>query len=164
MSGGNPELCVCSAEMEGISKTMEKLLVDRKPICITTIIFILSLFFTSACGPPRRGDLQAGGYIDIERVTSPHHLKEGDRFFITYKKWGSVGLGAVYEIEDPTVVSFVEDITWHKNPLRVMPGSDEGSGCFIFRALKKGETKLVIWEDFRGEKNKELKSITIVVE
>jgi len=75
-----------------------------------------------------------------------------------------VSLGAVYEIEDPTVVSFVEDITWYKNPLRIMPGSDEGSGCFIFRALKKGETTLTIWEEFRGEKSKALKSITIVVE
>ena len=150
-------------EMVGISE-MEMLLVDRKPICITTIIFILSLFFSSACGSARKGDLQVAGYIDIEAVTWPHHLKEGDRFFITYKKWGSVGLGAVYGIEDPTVVSFVEDITWHKKPLRVMPGSDEGSGCFIFRALKKGETRLTIWEDFRGGKGKELKSITIVVE
>jgi hypothetical protein len=143
--------------------TMEKLLVDRKVFFITTIIF--SLFFTSTCGSERRGDLQAAGYIDIEALTSPHHFKEGDRFFIVYEKWRSVGLGAVYEIEDPTVVSFLEDITWYKNPLRIMmPGSDEGSGYFIFRVLKKGETTLTVWEDFRGEKGKELKSITIVVE
>jgi hypothetical protein len=150
-------------EMVGISK-MEKLLVDRKPICITTVIFILSLFFTGACDSTRKGDLQVAGYIDIEPVASPHHLKEGDRFFIVYKKWDSVGVGAAYEIEDPTVISFLEDITWYNNPLRVMPGSDESSGCIIFRALKKGETRLTIWEDFRGEKGKELKSITIVVE
>jgi hypothetical protein len=155
-------------EMVGISKTAEKLFMHRKLIFVATMIFILCLFFTSACGSARKGNLQADGYIDIKAVTSPLHLKEGDRFFFTYNKWASVGLGAVYEIEDETVVNLIDDITWYRNPAKMMipgiTGADEGSGCFVFRALKKGETMLAIWEDFRGDKGKELKSIIIVVE
>jgi hypothetical protein len=147
---------------------MENFVMHRNLTCITAIIVILFLFFTGACGSARRGDPQAAGYIDIEAVTSPLHLKEGDSFFITYHRHASVGLGAVYEMEDETIVNLIDDITWYRNPAKMMipgiTGADEGSGCFVFRALKKGETKLTIWEDFRGEKRKELKSLTIVVE
>jgi hypothetical protein len=117
--------------------------------------------------PGSREELPAAGYIDIHAAQSPLHLKEGDRFFYTYPKWSSVGLGAKYFIEDKAVVEFVGNIVNYDHPIRMMigmTGTDEGSGTFIFKALKKGKTKLTIRKDFRGREKEELKSLEIIVE
>jgi len=127
--------------------------------------------------PESKKELELRGYINIKDSISPLKLKQGDRFFVIYDKHGSVGVGAVYEIEDETVVNLIDDITWYRDPVKMkipgMTGADSGSGCFIFRALKKGETKLTIWKTYRGEKSDFppgtgqdplLKSIIIVVE
>lgn len=117
--------------------------------------------------PESRGELLAAGYIDIHEAQSPLNLKEGDRFFYTYPKWSSVGIGAKYFIEDKAVVKFVGNIVHYDHPIRMMTGmtgADEGSGTFIFKAVRKGRTKLTIRKDFRGEDKEELKSVEILVE
>lgn len=117
--------------------------------------------------PGSRKELLALGYIDIQAAQSPLHLKEGERFFYVYPKWGSVGIGAKYEIEDRTVIEFVGDVLSYDHPQRIkagMTGADEGTGIFIFKAVKKGRAKLTIRKDFRGEKGEQLKSLEILVE
>lgn len=117
--------------------------------------------------PGSREELLTLGYIDIETAQSVLHLKEGQRFFYTYPKWGSVGIGAKYEIEDRTVIEFVGDVLSYDYPQRIkagMTGADEGTGTFIFKAVKKGKSKLTIQKDFRGEKGEELKSLELLVE
>ena len=44
-----------------------------------------------------------------------------------------------------------------------MPGSDSATGTFIFKAIKIGETELVIKHLFRGELEKEVKIKVIVI-
>lgn len=115
--------------------------------------------------PGSRQALLACGYLDINTARSRLTLNPGDGFFYTYPRWGSVGWGARFEIEDSTVVEFAGELDSYARPLEMMmPGADKGTGTFIFRALKRGETKVTVWRDFRGEYKGELKSVEVMVE
>ena len=78
-----------------------------------------------------------------------------------------MGIEAKYFIEGQTAVEFLGNIVNYDHPIRMMSGmsgADEGSGTFIFKAVKKGRTKLTIRKDFRGKDKEELKSVEILVE
>jgi hypothetical protein len=117
--------------------------------------------------PGSREELLKCGYIDLDTAQSSLNLKVGDRLFFTYPKWASVGIGAKYFIKGQTVVGFLGNIVSYDHTIRVMTGmtgADEGSGTFVFKAVRKGRTKLTIRRDFRGEDTGELNSVEVLVE
>jgi hypothetical protein len=105
--------------------------------------------------------------VVIDRTASPLMLKPGEEFSFPYPKHASVGLGARYRIEDPTVVAFVREKTRYTHPQRLMPwmtGGDVAIGTFVFRALQPGTTSLIIRKDFRGQAGEVLISTEIIVQ
>ena len=54
--------------------------------------------------PGSRQELLTCGYLDMDTARSRLTLNPGDGFFCTYPRWGSVGIGARFELEDSTVV------------------------------------------------------------
>ncbi len=148
---------------------------NRNLTCIIAIIVILFLFFTSACFQAKRGGLKSAGYIELpfkgqagpdSFPSSDIHLtlKKGDRFFFENRISGAGGLRVRYDIEDDTVVKFVEKKRSYDFPILRMltPGMNYGSEFYIFQALKAGETKLTT-KDY-GMRNYEVHFVIVVVE
>jgi len=81
-------------------------------------------------------------------------VEAGSTFFFNFHRHGSVGEDARFEIVDRDIIEHVRTETHYKYPERMKPGwtgGDAEAGKWFFKALKPGETKLIVQELFRFE-------------
>jgi hypothetical protein len=79
----------------------------------------------------------------------------GDKFYYQFHRHGSVGEDAQFTIGDPSVISHEGTETEYLHPENLKKpgwtGGDAERGKWFFKALKPGETTIVIEELFRFE-------------
>jgi hypothetical protein len=107
---------------------------------------------------------------DVERIEcsaegTKVEFQVGESFYYQFRRHGSVGIDAEFEIADTTVVEHVRTKTEYLHPERMKPGwtgGDSERGQWFFRAAGSGQTTILIREMFRGKMQGEC-SITVVV-
>jgi hypothetical protein len=79
----------------------------------------------------------------------------GDRFYYQFHRHGSVGEDAQFTIGNPSIIMHEKTETEYLHPEHMKKqgwtGGDAEKGLWFFRAIKAGETTLVIEELFRFE-------------
>lgn len=71
-----------------------------------------------------------------------------------FRKHESVGFDAQYQIADPDILLCVKEQCQYEHPEKMKAGwsgGDNARACFVFRALKPGQTSVMIQHLFRGE-------------
>ena len=87
-------------------------------------------------------------------------LRVNEKVSYSYPLHGSVGITAEYYIADENILKYIDTKVKYHHPERMKPGmtgGDSATGTFIFKAIKQGETELIIKHLFRGELEKEVK-------
>ena len=91
----------------------------------------------------------------------------GDRFYYQFHRHGSVGEEAQFTIGDPSIISHEKTETEYLHPENLekpgWTGGDAERGKWFFKALKPGQTTLVIEELFRSKLESRC-TINLVVE
>ncbi len=95
---------------------------------------------------PRRIECAVGGASVIVQV--------GEQVYYEFRRHGSVGEDAEFEIDDPTVIVHERTDTEYLHPERMKPGwtgGDAERGRWFFKALRPGKAKLTVRTMFRFE-------------
>ena len=93
-------------------------------------------------------------------------VKVGQRFYYRFRRHGSVGIDAEFDIEDPAIIQHEDTRYKYMHPENLKPGwtgGDDERGSWFFKALKPGVTRITVREMFRGRIDNQL-SFTLVVE
>ena len=93
-------------------------------------------------------------------------LKVNEKTTYKFSLHASVGITAEYFISDENILQYIDSKVKYHHPERMkygMTGGDSATGTFIFKAIKKGETELIIKHLFRGDLEKEIRiKITVI--
>jgi hypothetical protein len=87
-------------------------------------------------------------------------IKINEKVSYDFSLHESVGFTAEYYIKDEGIIKYINTKVKYYHPERMKPGmtgGDSARGTFIFKAIKQGETELVIKHLFRGEVDKIVK-------
>ncbi|MHA1575719.1 MAG: hypothetical protein ACTSU3_00015 [Candidatus Thorarchaeota archaeon] len=91
--------------------------------------------------------------IDWKQDDASAKLQVGETFTCKFHRHGSVGEDAEFDIEDTSIISHEDTETEYTHPEHMKKpgwtGGDAERGLWVFKALKKGRTKLTVRVLFR---------------
>ena len=93
-------------------------------------------------------------------------LKVNEKASYNFSLHVSVGITAEYFISDENILKYIDTKIKYYHSERMKPGmtgGDSAKGTFIFKAIKQGETELIIKHLFRGDLEKEIRIKILVI-
>lgn len=117
----------------------------------------------------RRMKLMKSPHEDLVRIEcneSKYTFKVGERFYYQFHRHGSVGENAEFQISNEQIIEHIDTKTEYLHPEKMKPGwtgGDAERGVWVFKAVRKGQTTLLIRILFRFEVESEC-AIEIAVE
>ena len=114
------------------------------------IIFSCLFIFNASCAQAKFKPTKE--MTQIIPLKNECTVKVGETLYYSASVHGSVGSSTSVSVNDESIVQLQETkFEYDDEEEAKMPGGDAATKYFIYKALKVGETEMIVINDFRGE-------------